>query len=81
MVDDEIKFPRHRLKTALRGVLVVELAPLDFTRSEPLGGVVSRHNSTPNGGGGRLNSLLPLKPMSIIGEVSASDLPNYHLVN
>ena len=49
-VDDEIKFLCHRLKTALRGVLVLELVPLDFTRSEPLGGVVSRRNSTPNGG-------------------------------
>ena len=42
---------------------------------------MSRHNLTPNTGGGTFDSLLLLKPMFIIGEVPVSDLSNYHLAD
>ena len=62
-------------------IFVVEPFPLDCTRDGALGGTMSRHVSTPGKGGDRFNSLSPLKPMSIIGKVLVSNLPNYHLVN
>ena len=62
-------------------VFVVELALLGPTRGVPLGGVMLRHSSTPNRGGGKLNPAPLLKPMSVIGEAPVLDLSNNHLAS